>query len=150
MGQLLYRNQKQLDGIHIEAARIITGATKLCSIEKLFFELGWESLQSRRNKHKLVIFYKILHGLTPNYVYDIVLPTVQEITTYSIRNFRHIQNYSANCNLFLDSFFPSTIRAWNSLSSEVQQASSVAAFKFRLNRDLHAPPKYFNSGTRKG
>ena len=36
MGQLLQRNQKQLDAIHIEAARIITGAPKLCSIEKTF------------------------------------------------------------------------------------------------------------------
>ena len=80
---------------------------------------------------------------------DLVPPTVQEITTYSLRNSGHIQNYRVNCNLFLDSFFPSTIRAWNSLPSEVQQASSVAAFKCRLNRDLHTPPKYFNSGTRK-
>ena len=121
-----------------------------CSIEKLFFELGWKSLQSRRNKNKLVIFYKILHDLTPNYLSDLVPPTVQEITTYSLQNSGHIQNYRANRNLFLDSFFPSTIRAGNSLPSEVQQASSVAAFKFRLSRDLHTPPKYFNSGTRKG
>ena len=28
-------SKKQLDAVHIEAARIITGATKLCSIEKL-------------------------------------------------------------------------------------------------------------------
>ena len=150
MGQLLHRNKKQLDAIHIEAARIKTGATKLCSIEKLFFELGWESFQSRRNKHKLVIFYKILYGLTPNYLSDLIPPTVQEITTYSLRNSGHIQNYTAKGNRFLDSFFPSTIRAWNSLPSEVQQASSVAAFEFRLNRDLHTPPKYFNSGTLKG
>ena len=56
------------------AARIITGATKLCNIEKLFFDFGWESLQSRRNKHKLVIFYKFLHGLTPDYLFDIASP----------------------------------------------------------------------------
>ena len=149
MRQLLHRNQKT-DAFHIEAARIITGATKLRSTEKLFFELGWESLQSRRNKQKLVIFYKILHGLTLNYLSDLVpLVPVQEITSYSLRNSRHIQNYRANCNLFLDFFFPSIIRAWNSLPSEVQQASSEAVFKSSLNRDLHTP-KYFNSGTRKG
>ena len=32
--------KKQLDAIHVEAARIITGATKLCSIESSFFDLG--------------------------------------------------------------------------------------------------------------
>ncbi|MCG7875203.1 MAG: reverse transcriptase family protein [Candidatus Thiodiazotropha endolucinida] len=142
--------KKRLDAIHIEAARIITGATKLCSIEKLFYELGWESLESRRNKHKLVLFYKIVHGLTPSYLSDLVPPTVQETTPYSLRNSGHIQSYRTNSNLFLDSFFPSTIRAWNRLPSEVQEAPSVQAFKFRLNRDLHTPPRYFNTGTRKG
>ena len=142
--------KKQLDAIHVEAARIITGATKLCSIEKLFFDLGWESLQSRRNKHKLVIFYKILHCLTPDYLFDIVPPTVRETARYNLRNSEHIQNYRANTNLFLDSFFPSTIRAWNSLRNEVKEASSVAAFKHALNRNIKIPPKYFNVGTRMG
>ena len=57
--------KQQLDAIHVEDARIITGATKLCSIENLLLDLGWESLQSRRNKHKLVVSYKIFHALTP-------------------------------------------------------------------------------------
>ena len=128
--------KKQLDAIHVEAARIITGAAKLCSIEKLVFDLGWESLQSRRNKHKLVIFYKILHGLTPDYLFDIVPPTVRETARYNLRNSEHIQNYRASTNLFLDSFFPSTIRAWNSLPNEVKEASSVASFKHALNRNI--------------
>ena len=49
-------NKKILESIHTEAARIITGATKLCNIEKLYSKLGWETLQERRNKQKLIIF----------------------------------------------------------------------------------------------
>ena len=30
--------KKQLESIYVEAGRIITGATKLCSIEKLFID----------------------------------------------------------------------------------------------------------------
>ena len=45
--------KKQLEAIHKEAERIVSGAIKLCSIEKPFVELGWKSFQSRRNKHKL-------------------------------------------------------------------------------------------------
>ena len=48
-------SKKKLDAIHIEAGRIISGATKLCSIEKLIVELGCGTLQSRRDKHKLII-----------------------------------------------------------------------------------------------
>ena len=32
-------SKNQLESIHIEAARLITGATKLCSIKKLFADL---------------------------------------------------------------------------------------------------------------
>ena len=67
-------SKNKLESIHSEAAKVITGATKLCSIKKLSADLGWEPLQRRRNKHKLVIFYKILHGIAPTYLLDIVPP----------------------------------------------------------------------------
>ena len=42
-------DKTQLVSIHTEAAGIITGATKLRSIEKLYSGLGWETLQERKN-----------------------------------------------------------------------------------------------------
>ena len=132
--------KKQLDAIQFEAARIISGATKLCRIDKLFSELGWESLQTRRDKHKLILFYKILHGLAPNYLANLVPPLVQEISSDNLRNSDHIQNFQANTNLFGNSFFPSTIRAWNSLPDDIKQAPSVVSFKYRLNRNLKRRP----------
>ena len=128
--------KRQLDVIHIEAARIITGATKLCSVSKLLTDLGWETLQNRRKKHRLIIIFKILHGLTPVYLNDFLPPLVQDTTSYNLRNSNHFQNYRANTKLFLNSFFPATIRAWNDLPAEVKDAPSVAAFKSRLNKDL--------------
>ena len=56
----------------------------------------------------------------------------------------------ANTNLFFNSFFPSTIRAWNELSEEIKEANTVSAFKYRLNRNKRSPPKYYNVGTRIG
>ncbi|MEW8544911.1 MAG: reverse transcriptase family protein [Candidatus Thiodiazotropha sp.] len=143
-------SKKQLDAIHIEAARTITGATKLCAIDKLFADLGWESLQSRRNKHKLVIFYKIMNGLTPDYLSDLVPPLIQDTTHYNLRNSNDTQTLHANTNLYFNSFFPSTIRAWNDLPEQTKQATSVASFKYLLNKDLKRPPAYFNAGTRAG
>ena len=71
-------SKKLLDAVHIEAARIVSGGSKLCSVDKLFQELGWEPLQIRRNKHKLVTFYKIFHGLTLTYFLDIITPHINE------------------------------------------------------------------------
>ena len=150
MGQLLFRFKEQFESIHTEAARIITDATKLCSLEKLFNDLGWETLQSRRNKHKLVLLYKALHGLAPNYLSELVPSLVQDTTNYNLRNSDNIQNCRAHSNPFHNSFFPSSIRAWNDLPDDIQNASSVASFKYKLNRNLKAPPKYYNAGSRKG
>ena len=124
------KNKKQLESIHVEAGRIITGATKLCSIGKLFTDLGWESLQSRRNKHKLTIFYKILNGITPDYLTELFSPMIHETTRlrYNLRNTNDIQIMHANTNLFYISFFPLIIRAWNNLSEDIKQATSVASF----------------------
>ena len=37
-----------LEKLQLEAARIVTGATKLVSLEVLYNETGWESLETRR------------------------------------------------------------------------------------------------------
>ena len=143
-------SKKLLDAVHVEAARIVTGATKLCSIDKLFIELGWDSLQTRRNKHKLVTFYKIMHGLASNYLSDLLPPIVGQTNNYALRNADHIQNFRSKTNLFSDSFFPSTIKAWNSLPNEAKELSSVLAFKNYLNCNNLQSPYYFHVGSRFG
>ena len=58
----------ELEKIQNEAACIVTGATKLVSIDCLNHETGWELLASRRKKHKLQLFYKMQTNLTPDYL----------------------------------------------------------------------------------
>ena len=52
--------------IQLEAARIATGTTKLVSVQKLYNEIGWETLDDRRRKHKLVLFYKMYNDIAPS------------------------------------------------------------------------------------
>lgn len=70
----------KLESIHTEAARIITGATKLCSIDRLFKDLDWETLQNRRRKHRLLLFYKMFHRLTPDFCLNYYLLLYIKIT----------------------------------------------------------------------
>ena len=139
--QLEIRNES----VHREAAKIKTGATRLCSIEKLFSKLGCESLQSHKT-----IFSKILNGFTPNYLADLFPPLIQETTRYNLRNSNDIQTIHADSNLYYNSFFPATIGAWNILSDDTKEAISIAPFKFRLNRNISKPPTYYDIGSRKG
>ena len=52
--------QKKLESIQYNAALAITGAIRGTSREKIYSELGLESLQDRRWYRKLCAFYKII------------------------------------------------------------------------------------------
>ena len=86
----------ELEKIQIEAARIVTGSTKLVSIDALYTETGWETLESRRNKHKLTLFYKMKSGMSPHYLTTLVPPIVGNTSTYNLRNANDIGMVHAN------------------------------------------------------
>ena len=73
-GNCTKKESDLLESVQIEAGRIITGLRCNSSRQKLYHELGWRTLENRWNKHKLIIFYKILNGLTPAYLYELVQP----------------------------------------------------------------------------
>ncbi|XP_060607755.1 uncharacterized protein LOC132759899 [Ruditapes philippinarum] len=68
----------ELDKIQHEASRIVSGVTKLVSIHQLHREVSWESLDSRRKKHKLILVYKMKNGLSPDYLSSLVPPSKDE------------------------------------------------------------------------
>merc|ERR1712015_183384 len=51
---------KQIEKIQYEAARVITGAWKGTSREKLYANLGWESLNERRIMRKVSTIYETI------------------------------------------------------------------------------------------
>ena len=140
----------ELEQIQNEAARIVTGATKLVSIQSLLSETGWESLTSRREKHKLILYYKMQNGLTPDFLSSLVPPTVGSTTTYNLRNFSNLQTVHASSQLYYKSFLPSVTRSWNELSEDKRNSTSVAVFKSKLQCNVRPPPSFFFDGKRIG
>ena len=61
-----------LEKLQLEAARIVTGATKLVSLEVLYNETGWESLETRRSNHKMCLFYKMNKNNSRYYLSSLV------------------------------------------------------------------------------
>ena len=145
-----FQSEKQeLEKIQIEAARIATGATKLVSIAALYRETRWESLEERRRKHKLTLFYKMTNALSPLYLSSLVPLTVSNASRYNLRNSSDLQTVEARTSLFYNSFLPSTVRAWNSLPSTAKQSDSTNSFKYFLNKDKDSTPKFYYAGSRK-
>ena len=94
----------ELEKIQNEAARIVTGATKLTSLQSLYTDTGWESLASRREKHKLILYYKMQHGMTPEYLSSLVPPTVGSTARYPLRNKSDLQNRNNTLIRFFHSY----------------------------------------------
>lgn len=136
-----------LDKIQNECARIVTGATRLVSIESLNTEVNWETLEQRRYNHRLILFYKIKHGIAPEYL-SASIPD-QSNTRYNLRNSNDITGILARTTLYFNSFFPSTIREWNNLPLEIRNLPTLTMFKNFLCRNKKSTPKYFYSGDRK-
>ena len=70
---------------------IVTGATRLVSINSLLIEIGWETLSARRKKHKLVMFYKMQNNLCPVYLSSLVPRTVGSSVSFNLCNAGDIQ-----------------------------------------------------------
>lgn len=139
-----------LEKIQNEAARIVTGATKLVSINSLLLETGWETLSTRRKKHKLQLFYKMQNGLSPDYLTCLVPPSVGRTSSYQLRDANNTRTIHASTQQYYNSFLPSVIRDWNELPENVRDSSSLNAFKSKINANLNVPPKYYFIGKRLG
>ena len=130
----LYEKQ-ELDKIQNEAARIATGATALVSIQDLHNEVGWKSLQTRRTNHKLSLFFKMQHDLTPPYLTNIVPPSVSETSRYPLGNADDYATIQCKTQYHHSSFLPSVVREWNNLPQQAKQINSLTSFKAFLTRD---------------
>ena len=62
---------QRLESIQYNAAIAITGTIRGTSLEKLFQELGLETLKSRCWFRKLYLFYRILHSKSPSYLFKL-------------------------------------------------------------------------------
>ena len=106
------QEKEELEKIQTEAA---TGSTKLVSIQKFYAEVCWERLETRRWKHKLVLFHKMYYNVTPQYLSSLVPTLVQNVSHYNLRNADNLQTVPSRTTQYCNSFLPSVVRDWNSL-----------------------------------
>ena len=90
------------------------------SLSKLH-DLGWQSLDGRRQDQRLVLFYKIINGLASVETEDILTPADSRTRKNHSFKFKHLQ---ANCDSYRYSFFPATISSWNNLPFSIEKVDS--------------------------
>ena len=139
---------QKLESVQYNAALAITGAIRGSSREKLYQELGLESLKQRRWYRKLCCFYKILKTQSPHYLFSFI-PNLSR--SYSTRNANNIPQFRFNHNFFKNSFFPSVIAEWNNLDFGIRNSESINIFKKSiLNFIRPIPNSTFNCHNSRG
>ena len=120
---------QKIESVQYNSALAITGAIRGTSKEKLYHELGLESLEKRRWYRKLCCFYKIFRNQSPEYLFNII-PT--SVRPYNTRNANNIPQFKVKHNFFQNSFFPSVVIEWNKLDQNIRNSENLNIFKTKL------------------
>ena len=121
---------EKLEQIHYSAALAITGAWRGTSREKLYDELGWESLNLRRWSRRLILFYKILNTITPDYTRYPILQL--KVVPYLLRKEDVVGQIRTRTSKLKSSFYPHCLSEWNKLDPSITSSSWLSNFKIKL------------------
>ena len=127
----------------------MAGLRDRCSSkEKIYQELGFESLRVHCWYRKLCLFHKVINNEQPQYLFNLipVRPTLCQT-----RNALNIPPRNTNHNFFKNSFFPSTITEWNKLDPGLRKAESLSLFKTNILKFIRPlPNSVYNCHNPKG
>ena len=143
-GDIIYNNSsnatfsQMIESVQYNAALAITGAIRGTSREKLYQELGFESLHDRRWFRKLCFYYKIRHNMCPLYLTEL-LP-IMKTHCHSLRTNRPPIVPNFRTERFKSTFFPSCSFNWNQLGTNIQNSSSLEIFKRALLTFIRPKP----------
>ena len=119
-------SKKQLEMVQRRAARAVAGDFKTTSsTTQMMKDLGWPTLEERRKRQKVTVFYRLLNGLVE--MESTTLIPSQNRSTRGHKN-KFILPHS-RLQTHQQSFFPSTIRLWNSLPPSIDLATDLDHFK---------------------
>ena len=110
------------------------------SREKIYQELGLESLQLRRWYRKLCLFYKVFKNEHPKYLFNLIFV---RSTLYATRTVGSIPLIKTKHNFFKNYFFPSAIIEWYNLDPNLRNSKSISVFKKKILHFIRPSPNSF-------
>ena len=116
--------QEELEKVQKRAARFVTGnyLYETGSMTGILEQLKWESLKKRRRDSRIIMLYKGLKDAASIPTNDLV-PPIRHVRNHHSLAF---QTPFANTDIYKCSFFPQTIRDWNSLTDTFLSAAEGA------------------------
>ncbi len=127
----------KLESIQYNAALAITGAIRGSSKERIYQELGLESLSDRRWYRRMCTLWKIINGLSPEYLKK-YLPGLQSSRNPIRQNLFRV--FPRSTAYYGNSFFPYSIDQWNKLDPEIRNIKTISSFKNALLKFIRPSP----------
>ena len=130
---------KSLESVQYQAALAVTGAWKGTSAAKIYKELGWESLHSRRCFRRITQFFKIMKGFTPQYLVDPI--PVPRRHLFGRRSSNDLYEFNCRTKRFSSSFYPDSVIRWNGLGPELRNTELLSGFKNSIIKTIQPTKK---------
>ena len=124
----------KLDKIQYSAAKLVTSTLHYTSRDKLFTELGWESIKQRADYLGLTLFHKIHCKLTRPLV-TFCMPELLA-RPQNLRSDKVYKQFHATGIKYRNSFFPYMSRLWNRLPKNVK-SMTIDDLSCTLRRKLN-------------
>ena len=116
-----------LERTQYQAALAVSGTWKGTNRNKIYEELGWETLDQRRFFRRLTHIYKIMNNLTPE---DLKMPIPpQQGHLFGYRSSNVIRPIACRTERYRNSFYPDSVISWNGIGPELRGAKSLSIFK---------------------
>ena len=125
----------KLESIHVDAMRLISGATARSNIRNLYQETAWQSFRERRDYSLLTMMYRIKNGSAPDYLKNLLPRENQNHINCNLRNNKNLKLPFIRLESFRRSFIPFAVKLWNNLTIEHRETATLEEFKSVIKRD---------------
>ena len=124
----------KLQRVQNSAARLVTNTPRICHITPILEDLHWLPIKYRIQFKIVLLTFKCLYGLAPQYLVDLIAVVPQ--LRYNLRSRNATLLVSANARYLPtlgDLAFPSAApKLWNSLPAEIRNIQTLTSFKRAL------------------
>jgi hypothetical protein len=120
----------ELEMVQRRAARFVLARYhNTSSVTEMLHQLNWETLADRRRRARLIVFYKIQYALIAVPLPPIVIRPDKPRPGYP----HQFRVPFCNTEAYKNSFFPRTIRNWNTLPASIACQGSLTLFQTALS-----------------
>ena len=137
--ELTSKNAAELlfeEGFDVDEINNTLNSKKYDHVTPLLIELHWLPVEYRIIFKILLITFKVLNGIAPNYLRDLLEPYVPRRTLRSMSKLRLVEQSFKLSTYGLRAFSVSAPRLWNGIPLEIRQSNSVSVFKKNLKTSL--------------